>query len=251
MDLKLKDMRVLVTGSSRGIGLDIVNAFLQEGCLVVSNARREESFTPLNHGRERRFIVVGDVSDPCHAKKVITKAVEILGGIDILVCNVGSGASVVPGTESYDEWQRMMSVNFFSATNVVEAAREELEKSKGVVLCISSICGSEVIEGAPITYSVAKAALNAYIRGISRPLAEHGIRINGISPGNILFPGSVWDKKIHNDPLSVSKLIEENVPLKKFGTTDDVANLAVWLASSRAGFVTGAVYKTDGGQTKC
>ena len=251
MDLRLKGMRVLVTGSSRGIGLGIVKTFLQEECLVVSNARSEDSFTQFHQGLENFFGVVGDVSDPLQAKNIITKAVELLGGIDILICNVGSGTSVAPGKESYEEWQRMMGVNFFSTTNVVEAAREELEKSKGVVLCISSICGSEVILGAPLTYSVAKAALNAYIRGVSRPLAEHGIRINGIAPGNILFPGSVWDKKMESDPLLVTKMIEENVPLKKLGTTGDVANLALWLSSPIAGFVTGAVYNTDGGQTRC
>lgn len=251
MDLELEGKRVLVTGSSRGIGLGIVNTFLQEGCLVVSNARKEESFPQFDQSRENSFFVIGDVSDPFQARSIIMKAAQILGGIDILICNVGSGTSVSPGRESYAEWQRMMGVNLFTATNVVEAARDELEKSKGVVLCISSICGSEVIEGAPVTYSVAKAALNAYIRGISRPLAEHGIRINGISPGNILFSGSVWDQKMANDPLLVTKMIEENVPLNKFGTTADVANLAAWLSSPLAGFVTGAVYKTDGGQTRC
>lgn len=251
MNLNLAGKKVLVTGSSRGIGLGIVKTFLQEECLVVSNARSENSFTQFHQGLENFFGVIGDVADPLQAKNIITKAAELLGGIDILICNVGSGTSVAPGKESYEEWQKMLGINFFSTTNVVEAAREELEKSKGVILCISSICGSEVIPGAPLTYSVAKAALNAYIRGVSRPLAEHGIRINGIAPGNILFPGSVWDKKMASDPLLVTNMIEENVPLKKLGTTADVANLALWLSSPISGFVTGAVYNTDGGQARC
>ena len=97
---------------------------------------------------------------------------------------------------------------------------------------------------------MAKAALNAYIRGISRPFAEEGIRINGIAPGNILFTGSVWDRKIKDDASTVDKMLEENVPLKRFGKTEDVANLALWLSSHLSNFVTGAVYTTDGGQTR-
>ena len=83
---------------------------------------------------------------------------------------------------------------------MVEAANSELFKSKGSVVCISSICGLETIPGAPVTYSAAKAALNSYIKGISIPMANHGVRINGIAPGNILFPGSIWEKKLQGKP---------------------------------------------------
>jgi|TARA_B100001758_G_scaffold238660_1_gene242088 3-oxoacyl-[acyl-carrier protein] reductase len=250
VDLNLKGLRVFVSGSSQGIGRGILEAFLNEGCLVVSNARNEEFLTESIHNLENCFSVIGDVSDPEQANEIVTKAVNLIGGIDILICNVGNGTSVEPGKESYKEWQRMFGVNFFSTTNLVEAATKELKKSKGVILCISSICGLEVIPGAPVTYSVAKAALNAYIRGISRPLAENGVRINGIAPGNILFPGSVWEKKMEDNSLLVKKMLKQNVPLNKMGTVDDVANLALWLSSPVSEFVTGAVFNSDGGQTR-
>ena len=251
MNLKLKGLRVLVTGSSQGIGKGIVKAFLDQGCTVVSNARSRDSLEESVEGLKNCFSVVGDASDALQANKIIAEAVELIGGIDILICNVGNGTSVTPGEESHEEWQKMFAVNFFSTTNLVEAAMDELKKSKGVVVCVSSICGLEVIPGAPVTYSVAKAALNAYIRGISRPLAKYGVRINGIAPGNILFSGSVWDKKIEKDAPIVTKMLEENVPLNQFGEIEDVTNLAIWLSSPISGFVTGAVYKTDGGQTRC
>ena len=250
MNHKLKGLRVLVTGSSRGIGLNVAKAFLNEGCLVVLNSKNEKSLAQTIQSQERCFGVSGDVTQAPQAYELIKRTVELLGGIDILVCNVGSGSSVVPGTESKRDWDKMLEINFFSTTNVVEAARASLKSSKGVILCISSICGSEVIPGAPITYSVAKAALNAYVRGMSRPFAEDGIRINGIAPGNILFVDSVWDKKMNNDPVAVTKMLNENVPLKRFGTTDDVANLALWLASPISAFVTGSIYLIDGGQTR-
>ena len=251
MNLKLKGLRVLVTGSSRGIGLSIAKAFLNEKCFVVLNGKNKNALEKIIEGRERCFGVSGDVTKVSQAHELVKKTVELLGGIDILVCNVGSGSSVVPGTEFKIDWQKMLEINFFSTTNVVEAAKIHLEKSKGVIICISSICGSEVIPGAPITYSVAKAALNAYIRGVSRPLAKDEIRINGISPGNILFPKSVWDKKMNDDHIQVTKMLNDDVPLKKFGTTHDVANLALWLASPVSSFVTGSIYFTDGGQTRC
>ena len=251
MDLKLKGKRVLVTGSSRGIGLSIAKAFYEKGCIVVSNARNEDSLTESLVGLENCFGVIGDVTDPSQARELVKETVKLVGGIDILVCNVGNGTSVAPGNENYEEWQKILGINFFSTTNIIEAAREELKISMGAVVCISSICGCEVIPGAPVTYSVAKAALNAYIRGISRPFAEEGVRINGIAPGNILFTGSVWDRKIKDDTSTVDKMLEENVPLKRFGTTEDVANLALWLSSHLSNFVTGAVYTTDGGQTRC
>ena len=254
MDLQLKGLRVLVTGSSRGIGLGIAEAFLNEGCSVVLNSKNYTSLAKsvkLIESRGSCFGIPADVTDVLQTRELIAKTREALGGIDILVCNVGSGASVSPGTENKKDWEKMLGINFFSTTNAVEAARGELKKTLGVVVCISSICGSEVIPGAPVTYSVAKAALNAYIRGISHPLAEDGVRINGIASGNILFEDSVWDRKIINNSATVEKMLNDNVPLKRFGTPSDVANLALWLASPVSGFVTGSLHFTDGGQTKC
>jgi len=249
MDLDLAGKRVVVTGSSHGIGLSIVNAFHAEGCHVISNGRNESKLSSSIADKEGCFGVMGDVTCPLQAHKLISQSVEILGGIDIVVCNVGSGASVPPGTEVFSDWQKSLSINLLSATNVVEAAIPWLKKTKGVVVCISSICGVEVIPRAPITYSVAKAALNAYVRGISIPLAKDGIRINGVAPGNILFEGSVWDRKIKQDVLVVEKMLSESVPLNRLGSPADVANLVLWLSSPMSSFVTGSINITDGGQT--
>ena len=101
-----------------------------------------------------------------------------MNNIDILICNVGSGNSAKPGEEEIRDWEEMFSVNFYSAVNVIEAARECLIKSKGVIIYISSICGSNYIKGAPITYSTSKAALNSYIKLSSKPFGKFGVRIN-------------------------------------------------------------------------
>jgi 3-oxoacyl-[acyl-carrier protein] reductase len=250
MDLRLRKKKVFVSGSSRGIGLCIARKFIEEGAEVVINSRNTDELTALAISLGNCNSIAGDLSNPTDALATITKAAAILGGIDIVVCNVGSGSSVPPGQETYNEWRRVFDINFFSATNSIEASRSFLKKSQGSIVCISSICGNETIPGAPITYSVAKSALNTYVKSISLPLALEGIRINAVAPGNINFEGSVWSKKMAQDPVSVKVMLENNVPLGEFGSPDDVANLVVWLASDVAKFVTGTIVTTDGGQTR-
>ncbi len=250
MNLGLAGKRVVVTGASRGIGLGIAEGFHLEGCAVVSNARDKARLESSIANRGDWFGVSGDVTDPLKAYAVIQEAVDILGGLDVLVCNVGSGKSAAPGQESFTDWQKSLSLNLFSATNIVEAAIPELKKTNGVIVCISSICGSEVIPGAPVTYSAAKAALNAYIRGLALPLGAEGVRINGVAPGNIIFPGSVWDDKIKSNSIAVDQMLAEKVPLERLGSVSDVANLVLWLSSPLSGFITGSLHVCDGGQTR-
>lgn len=250
MDLSLSGKRVFLSGSSKGIGLGIAKKFIEEGADVVINSRNAVELSEVASLFVNCKSVVGDVSKPKDALMTITRAAEILGGIDIVVCNVGSGVSVPPGKETYDEWLRVFDVNFFSATNLIESSRSFLKDSRGSIVCISSICGNETIPGAPVTYSVAKSALNNYVKSISLPLAAEGIRINAVAPGNINFEGSIWSKKISQDPEAVKVMLENNVPLGKFGSPDDVAGLVVWLASDIAKFVTGTIVTADGGQTR-
>lgn len=250
MDFDLKNKKVFISGSSKGIGYSIARKFLEEGAKLVINARSKKELKLASTSLDNCKFALGDVSDPSKAKKVIKEANYILKGIDIIVCNVGNGKSVSPGKETYTEWQKVFSQNFFSATNLIEASKNYLEKSQGSIVCISSICGIETIPNAPVTYSVAKSALNSYVKAISLPLAKKGIRINAVAPGNINFEGSVWSKKIKQNPKAVKKMLEDNVPLEKFGSPEDISNAVLWLSSGYANFVSGSVFISDGGQTR-
>jgi 3-oxoacyl-[acyl-carrier protein] reductase len=250
MQPELSGKTALVTGSSKGIGRAIAEALQAEGCRVAINGRNPDDLAVAAAQLPGAIAVAGDVTRPGEAQRVIAEAIKALGNLDILVCNVGGGRSVPPGEETPEEWQRVFALNLWSTTNSVEAAREALAASKGTIVCVSSICGLEVIPGAPVTYSAAKAALHAYVRGIARPLGREGIRINAVAPGNILFDGSVWSRKLAEDPQTVKAMLDKEVALGRLGTPGDVAGLVVYLASPRAGFATGGIWTLDGGQTR-
>ena len=248
MQLDLAGKTALVTGSSKGICRAIAEALHAEGCTVALNSRNQEELAPVAGELSGAIAVGGDVTQPAEARRVVSEVVKSFGKLDIVVCNVGSGQSVPPGEETPEEWQRIFALNLWSTTNTVEAAQDALEASKGAIVCISSICGLEVIAGAPVTYSAAKAALHAYVRGIARPLGKLGIRINAIASGNILFDGSVWSRKLSENKPSVQTMLEKEVALNCLGIPQDVANLAVYLTSPRADFATGGIWTLDGGQ---
>ncbi|MFN9624332.1 MAG: SDR family NAD(P)-dependent oxidoreductase [Cyanobacteriota bacterium] len=248
MDLNLSGKVVLVTGSTRGIGLAIARAFVHEGATVVLNGRGTE-LPPQQAQSLGLDFVAGDVSEAEQARRVIAEILSKYATIDIVVANVGSGVSVPGGTEDSNEWLRMLSLNLLSATQVIEAAKSSLISSQGVVLCISSICGLADL-GAPIAYSAAKAALNSYVRGTSALLGPHQVRINGLAPGNVFFPGSTWEKKLQQDQEGVEAMLKTKVPLGRFATPEEIADVAVFLCSSRSSFVTGSIVVVDGGQTR-
>ena len=249
-----KGKTALVTGASKGIGKEIAITLLKKGCKVIFISRSlenlEKVFLELDEFRNMYFPIVGDVSNLKDVEKIYKKSKNIFDVINYLVCNVGHSESNIPGNESYEEWQRIFHLNFFSATNIIEKFKDDLALSKGSIVCISSICGQEIIPGAPVTYSVAKSALNAYVKGIALPFGQKNIRINAIAPGNILFEKSIWDYKLKTNKARVLKMLRENVPLNKFGTTKDIASLTSWLLSKEASFVTGAIFVSDGGQTR-
>lgn len=252
MQLQLQGKSVLVTGSSKGIGRAIAEAFLAEGAQVAFNGRNADELERVVAAQVggKAIAIGGDVSKPDQARGVVDRVLAAFGKLDVLVCNVGSGRSVPPGAETHEEWLRVFELNLWSATNMVEAGRQALATSGGAIVCISSVCGQEVVPGAPLTYSAAKAALNAYVRGIARLLGQDGVRINAIAPGNILFEGSVWQRKINEDAAEVEQMLARDVALAKIGTPQDVANLALWLASPVASFCTGSIFVADGGQVR-
>lgn len=249
MNLELAGKVALVTGSSAGIGLGIAQALVAEGATVVLNGRGAQRLEQARAALPGCGTFVADVRDPAECQRLVQDVLQRHGRLDVLVCNVGSGASVPPGQETPEEWRRVLDVNLHASTQMVWAATEALAAARGNVVCISSICGLEAL-GCPVPYAAAKAALESFVRNAARPLGKRGVRINSVAPGNILFPGSTWERKLAADQAGVDAMLEREVALRTLGRPQDVARLVAYLASSMAAFITGATYVIDGGQTR-
>ena len=258
MELGLANSRILVTGSSRGIGYGIASQFLQEGASVVLTGRNELNLRLAKDMLAKKFdadrieIFAGDLGDSAVSQGLNTALMT--KGLDHLVCNVGSGRSVPILQETMEEWRRMLDFNLLHSAGVVQELRSLLATSAQVrggasLTFVGSICGIEAI-GCPLAYASAKAALWAYAKNLVRPLAVEGIRVNMVSPGNIIFPGSVWETKLAQDSTVVQNMLDREVPLRRFGSLDEIAAAIVFLASPRASFITGANLVVDGGQTR-
>ncbi|HKU65880.1 MAG TPA: SDR family oxidoreductase [Rhizomicrobium sp.] len=249
MKMELEGKVALVAGASRGIGLSIAKALDAEGCRVTMTARGREGLEKAAlEFKGKASIHAGDAADPVTARALVAEVAGQMGGLDVLICNAGSGASVPPGTETEMEWRRVLDMNLFPALNMIAAARPHMRRG-GSIVCVSSIAGLAAL-GAPVAYSAAKAALNAAVKGLAWPLAGEGLRINAVAPGNILFPGGTWDRKLAQDRDGVEAMLVRDVALGRLGAPEEIAAVTVFLASPRSSFITGTVLVADGGQLR-
>jgi 3-oxoacyl-[acyl-carrier protein] reductase len=253
LDLKLENKRVLITGSTRGIGLAIAEHFLGENCNVAITGRNSEILKIVQKKLSSRYPerVLGLTCDFKVQERVIELEHAIMmawGGLDILVVNVGNGISLPDPIPPNENFETVMRVNFDSVVYTARTFLPLIRKTSGNILFISSIAGLEAI-GAPVDYSVAKSAVISFAKNLSRKVAIDRVRVNCIAPGNIFFKDGRWEELIKENPEKVEQMLEISVPMKRFGTPEEIADAALYLCSERASFVTGAILTVDGGQT--
>ncbi|HEY0095345.1 MAG TPA: SDR family NAD(P)-dependent oxidoreductase, partial [Archangium sp.] len=252
MDLDLKGRAALVTGSSRGIGRAIATALAREGVRVCLSARGAEGLeataAELRASGAEVVTVAGDVATLEGAAAAVDAAVRAFGALDVLVNNVGgSGGVGAFDVATAPQWKDVLDRNLLAAVWCSQHAVEHMKaRGGGCIVHINSIYGREYGTSAP--YTAAKAGLTALTKEMAIDLARHRIRVNGVAPGSILFPGGSWDRRRQAQPEKVEKLVREELPWGRFGTPEEVADVVVFLCSERARWVTGATLPVDGGQ---
>lgn len=257
MNLNLNDKVIFIAGSSKGIGKGIANEFLKEGASVVITGRNHDDLKNAFHEfsksypADKMLLIDGDLQEPSHVKKAIEQTIGKWGKIDSLIANIGSGKSVMDVHVGMQEWERVFTINYFTSIHITEAILPHMiERKEGNIIFISSISGIEVLGAAPLAYCAAKSALINYSKNLSKRVGQFNIRVNCIAPGNILFKGGSWEQRLLGNKSFYEEFIQREVSLQKFGNVEDIAAMAVFLASEKASFITGSCMVVDGGQTK-
>jgi NAD(P)-dependent dehydrogenase (short-subunit alcohol dehydrogenase family) len=252
MDLKLKGLKALVTGGTKGIGLAIARTLAAEGADIAICSRNgaavEQTVAGLVQLTGGAVNVLGaavDVADGAALQSWTRTVAAQLGGLDIVVANV-SALSIGNDAES---WRKEFETDLMGTVNLVDAALPFLEASKAAsIIAISSVSGRE-IDFAAGPYGTFKAALIHYMQGLAYQLAPKGIRANTVSPGNVYFEGGVWDQIEHNNPKLFAESLALN-PSGRMARPQEIANAVAFVASPAASFVSGTNFVVDGALTR-
>jgi NAD(P)-dependent dehydrogenase (short-subunit alcohol dehydrogenase family) len=268
MDLKLSGKRALVTGSNTGIGAGIARLLIEEGCSVVVHGRNRERTEQMAAQLGAAGAVVADLATDEGADKLYAEAKAALGGgIEILVNNAGGApsggsASRPPLEITIGDWLEVYQINTLAAVRMILRAAPDMVAAKwGRIIQISSSGGVQPPQrGAD--YCGAKAAMNNLTVALSGSLRGVGVTVNTVSPGIIVTPAFMpWARKRYGEELGWGDISDEelcrkvaleihNLPAGQLGIDEDIGTVCCLLASPRSGYITGANYRVDGGQTR-
>lgn len=249
MDLGIAGKTALVTGGTKGIGRAIVEGFAAEGANVAFCARDAAEVAATQAALEAHGVrAIGtslDVGDAAALRAWVESSAAAFGGIDMVVANVS--ALAIPDTD--ENWETSFRVDLMGTVNLVKAALPHLEKSdiKSAV-AISSVSGREA-DFASGPYGTVKTAIIGYMAGVALQVADKGIRVNTVSPGNTYFPGGVWESIEGGNPDLFSFAMGLN-PTGRMGTAEEIASGVVFLSSTKASRISGANLLIDGALTR-
>ena len=249
----LQDRVAIVTGARRGIGRAIALAFAGAGAHVsvadweVTDGALEGAAEEIRETGRRSLAVQTDVSKKAEVDDLVRKTLDEFGAIDILVNNagIGDGGSLLEATE--EAWQRVIDINLKGAFLCCQAvARGMIERRTGSIISIASVEGlrRNPYPKRSNTYSVAKAGLIMLTRGLAWELGPHNVRINAIAPGGVQteMTRSLWE-----NPELGQVLASQLIPLSRIAQPNEIASVAVFLASDASSYITGQTIVADGG----
>ena len=248
MTYDFKGKNAVVTGASRGIGEAIVRTLARDGARVALVARSEKEIGALaKEVGGGAVAIVADMATPDGWKKAADEALRALGDVDILVNNAGVSQAQPMGQVTGEGLDATLNVNVRSLILLTDALSESLIRRRGSVVNISSVSSFSGAVG-QIAYSTSKGAVNSFTRNASLDLGRKGVRVNAIAPG--VIDDGMW-KTAFAKGLDREKTLERMgrlVPLeKRWGSAQDIADAVAFLASDKAGYITGQVLRVDGG----
>jgi len=246
MKIDLSGKRAIVCGGSRGIGRSIALGLAQAGASVSICARGAEALEATRKdvaaAGGTAHAMACDLANEASINAYIAAAAQALGGVDILVNN----ASGFGQSDDVKGWGLSFNVDIMATVHASHAAIEHLKAARGCIINISSISALRAsARSAP--YGAAKAAVIHYTLSQAQMYAKDGIRVNAISPGSIEFPGGLWEQRKTTNP-NLYNAILRSIPFGRLGHPEEIANVAVFLASPLAAWVTGQAISVDGGQ---
>lgn len=256
MKLGLEGKRVFVSGSTQGIGLEIAESFLNAGACVMISGHCGEKLKKTEQALvqrypERVFSTCGDLTTAAGAEQAASDIERTFSELDIYIANLGNGKPQSSNYLEIGDWERFYRVNVLSNVALLDRLYPLLKRGvEPNVVMISSIVAREAA-AAPYGYAAAKGAVLTLTKYLSKDWAQDGIRVNCVLPGNIYFPGGRWEELEGLNEKGVHEYIESQVPMRRFGCPAEVADSVLFLASSRASFITGAMLPVDGGQLGC
>lgn len=246
MNLNLSGKNAVVTGASKGIGKGIALALAKEGANVAICARGQEALETAK--KEIQDTGVDVYSETCDVGKrdlldqFLDNAKNHLGGIDILVNNV----SALRFGDEDEDWEASVNVDLLAGVWATKKVVPWMtEAGGGSILFISSVSGLE--SGSPPSYAAAKAAVISYSKTMAVQLAPQNIRVNNIAPGSVEFEGGLWASMKQNNPDFYNMALQ-SIPSGRLGTPEEIGNVAAFIVSPRASWVTGVCLSVDGGQ---
>ena len=254
MDLGIAGRVALVTGGSRGLGRQAALSLAREGANVAICGRTKETLDATVEELRACGVsstgIVADAADVDGMESLHNRVVDDLGPVDILVNNAGGSRSRADFPDvDLDDYRATFDLNLFGGFQLAKLAVGHMREQKwGRIINVTSIYGREY--GGNVSYMSAKAALIAATKHMARTLIKDGVLVNSIAPGSISHTQGSWERfQNENPPDVVSDFIEHNLPMGRFGWPEPMGDLVAFLASERAGFLTGACIVIDGGQS--
>lgn len=247
---RLSGKVAVVTGGNAGIGEAIAKVFAREGASVVITGRRQGELyrvvSDIVKEQGKVFAVVGSVTNESHVQEAVRQAVQQFGRLDILINNAGVGDFGRRLHEIDDTtWAHVLDVNLTGVFRMTRAALPQmLEQGKGVIVNISSVASLIGLPTLPV-YAASKGALDAMTRALAVDYAREGIRCNVINPGLIDTPMAA---PLMSNPEQLDPILS-HYPIRRAGKPEEVAQMALYLASDEAAWVTGGTFSIDGGMT--